>query len=435
MTAIPGRLLGLPRGVARRVRAVTYAQGAGESGLGRLIELHAVNAAGDALIAVSLAGTLFFSVPIGQARGRVALYLLITMAPFLVMAPIIGPLLDHFRRGRRYALSITFAGRAALAWVMAAAITGGGDPLSLYPAAFGCLVLSKAYGVTRQAGVPRVLPPGVPLVKVNSRVSLAGTVAGTLAGAFAGGLVAAFGGSWSLRLAVVVMAAGAVLALRLDRRVDSNEGERSVRTGAVASGRLRGVGPVVAGALRANAALRAFSGFLTLFVAFLLRAHPTGGVSGTVGLGLVVAGAAIGGLAGTAAGALLRERAPEALVVVVLGVTLVAAALGAWLYGLAVLVVVAFVAGTAQALGKQSLDSLVQREVPESVRSSVFARSESVLQLAWVLGGGLGIALPLNGTLGFGLAAAGLLVACVVTVRGQLAHRREAARPRVRAAE
>src|SRR5687768_10146170 len=68
-------------GGARRVRRLTHAHGAGESGLGRLIELHGFNTAGDAMIAVALANTLFFSVPVGEARGRVALYLLITMTP------------------------------------------------------------------------------------------------------------------------------------------------------------------------------------------------------------------------------------------------------------------------------------------------------------------------------------------------------------------
>ena len=67
---------------ARGIRRVTHAKGAGESGLGRLIELHGVNTAGDAMVAVALANTLFFSVPTGEARGRVALYLLITMAPY-----------------------------------------------------------------------------------------------------------------------------------------------------------------------------------------------------------------------------------------------------------------------------------------------------------------------------------------------------------------
>ena len=60
----------------------------------------------------------------------------------------------------------------------------------------------------------------------------------------------------------------------------------------------------------------------------------------------------------------------------------------------------AAVAGFCQALAKLSLDALIQRDVPELVRSSAFARSETLLQMAWVLGGAIGIALPLVGALG-----------------------------------
>jgi hypothetical protein len=41
-------------------------------------------------VAVALAGTLFFSVPIGEARSRVALYLLLTMLPFALLVPVAG---------------------------------------------------------------------------------------------------------------------------------------------------------------------------------------------------------------------------------------------------------------------------------------------------------------------------------------------------------
>ena len=91
-----GRALHFPfTGTARGIRKATHAHGAGESGLGKLIELHAVNGAGDVMITVALASTVFFSVPTDEARGRVALYLAITMAPFTVLAPVIGPLLDR----------------------------------------------------------------------------------------------------------------------------------------------------------------------------------------------------------------------------------------------------------------------------------------------------------------------------------------------------
>ncbi len=110
----------------------TRAEGADASGLASLIDLHAIQSAGDALLTVALANTLFFSVAVDQARSRVALYLLITMAPFSLIAPVIGPLLDRFRNGRRYALATTLILRAFLAWVMAGAV-GSKGAFALYP--------------------------------------------------------------------------------------------------------------------------------------------------------------------------------------------------------------------------------------------------------------------------------------------------------------
>jgi hypothetical protein len=72
---------------------------------------------------------------------------------------------------------------------------------------------------------------------------------------------------------------------------------------------------------------------------------------------------------------------------------------------------VAGVAAVTNALGKVALDAIIQREVPESLRASTFARSETLLQLAWVIGGGLGVALPTIGWIGFTVAAALLALA------------------------
>ena len=95
----------LTAAAAARVRAASRADGAGESGLTQLLWVNALHMAGDAMIAVSLAGTLFFAATTDAQRGNVALYLLVTMAPFAVLAPVIGPALDRLQRGRRWAMA------------------------------------------------------------------------------------------------------------------------------------------------------------------------------------------------------------------------------------------------------------------------------------------------------------------------------------------
>ncbi|MEU7058941.1 MFS transporter [Streptomyces sp. NPDC046197] len=438
-----GRALHLPvTGTVRGIRRATHAHGAGESGLGKLIELHAVNGAGDVMITVALASTVFFSVPTDEARGRVALYLAITMAPFTVLAPVIGPLLDRLPHGRRAAMAGAMLARALLALVIAGAAAGGS--LQLYPAALGVLVASKAYGVVRSAVVPRLLPPRFSLVKANSRVTLGGLLATGVAAPVGAGLQA-LGPGWPLYGAFVIFVAGMFLSFSLPPTVDSAKGEDRALLAAdeehlhgphrkrLKRPGLRTVGTAVTHALAANAALRCLSGFLIFFLAFLLREHPLTGEGAAVSLGIVGVAAGAGNALGTAVGAWLRSRAPEVIIVTVVAIVLGAAVVAALFFGAFLVACLAGIAGFAQALAKLSLDALIQRDVPEQVRTSAFARSETLLQMAWVLGGAIGIVLPLNGVLGLSVAAAIVATGWLTTTRGLLTSARHggASRPRV----
>lgn len=399
---------------AAKVRRATTAEGAGESGLSRVIELNAVNAFSDTLITIALADTLFFSAATSEARSQVALYLLITMAPFAIVAPIIGPFLDRFRHGRRWAIGGSTALRAFLAWVMAGAVVYG-EPW-LYPAAFGVLVASRAFAIARSAAVPRVLPESVGLVTANARLQMAAVIGMAVAAPIGVGLVAAGGSDWPLYLAFLSYAAATILAIRLSPQVDSTAGERgtSMREAVGVRGRSYRVGAAVVRALRANAVLRGFNGFLTMFVAFMLREEPVAGLPDTVAIGIVVAAAWLGSTGGTTLGAVVRTQNPDRIVLLLVGLATVVSILTAALWGLIMVIVVGITAGFSQQLGRLSLDAVVQRDVPEAVRTSAFARSETLLQLAWVLGGFLGIALPLIPALGFGLTAAILLAGLIL---------------------
>ncbi len=73
-------------------------------------------------------------------------------------------------------------------------------------------------------------------------------------------------------------------------------------------------------------------------------------------------------------------------------------------------------------LGKIALDVQIQDEIPEQQRTSAFARSETLLQLAWVLGGFIGIAMPLNPTIGLGVLAGLILVWTTYVVISRPSH-------------
>ena len=118
---------------------------------------------------------------------------------------MIGPLLDRFGHGRRVAMALTMGCRLILALIMARTVHTSAA-LALYPAAFGCLAASKAYGVARSAVIPRLLPPGTTLVKANSRTSMAG-IAATVVLAPVAGLLIHLGAQYALMAAACLLRA------------------------------------------------------------------------------------------------------------------------------------------------------------------------------------------------------------------------------------
>jgi len=266
------------------------------------------------------------------------------------------------------------------------------------------------------------------LVKVNSRLSLTGTAAAAISAPFAG-LTAILGAEWSLRYACLLFVVATVLAILLPSRVDSAEGEEQVGYSEIGTGGQRrkvGIPRLVIGALRCNAGLRAFSGFLTMFMAFLLRSVPIPGWEDrkTLLLGLVIGAAGAGSTLGNILGSVLKSRRPESMAVAVLILDVGMAVFTAFFYGLLTAIALGATVGLCQSLGKLSLDAVIQRETPERVRTSVFARSETLLQLSWVIGGFIGIVMPLRPRLGLGLAAALLVSWSVFVVLGFRARAR-----------
>jgi MFS family permease len=200
------------------VHRVTSASGAGRTGLSTLIELTTASGAGDAFVIVALAGTIFFDTSVDQARGKVALFLVVTMAPFAVLAPFIGPVLDRVQQGRKYLLAGTLLARGLLCFAMSAAVS---SPVTLLPAAFGVLVLQKAYGVVRASVAPRLLPEQITLVSANARSQLIAVIGATLAAGLAEGIQLIGGAAWVLRVAMVIYLLTIILAVRLPDQVDT----------------------------------------------------------------------------------------------------------------------------------------------------------------------------------------------------------------------
>ena len=504
------------RGTGRFLHRITGAQGAGRTGLATLIETTAVSGAADAFVTIALAGTIFFSTSVDQARGRVVLFLIITMAPFAVLAPFIGPALDRIQQGRRFVLAGTMLARGLLCYAMSANVA---DSVTLLPAAFGILVLQKAGGVVKASVTPRLLPAEITLVKANARSGLISLAASTVAAVLAAGVQFAGGAAWTLRVGTLIYLAAMVLALRLPEQIDipaaaaapspdprtapapeearipgearearprqepgprqapgagprqapapgprrdyppgaaPGTGDRPRRTlplepGALPSanghgagrdragrdragrGRWRtlaSVGPVVSEAMAVNAVLRAFAGYILFLLAFLLRSlefgppgHP---VSHNFALGLLAVGLATGSLASMLLGSFFRGRAPHLIMFSVLAIAPVITIVCAVTFGLWAAAVVEFTAIFCASLAKLGQDSIVQREIGDEIRSSTFAVSETLNQVANVAGGLAGVLVSMldNGQAGLAIAAGGLVVALFLL----LAKRRQRVR-------
>lgn len=423
-------------------RAAT-ADGADKSGLTALTWPVVANFAVDSAMAVALANTLFFAAATGESKGKVALYLLITIAPFAVIAPLIGPALDRVQQGRRAALAMSFLLRTVLAVVLIMnydPVTGSYPSWVLYPCALGMMVLSKSFSVLRSAVTPRVMPPSIDLVRVNSRLTMFGLIGGTVVG---GGIAAAMEYVFStllnlpgaLFVVVFVTLAGASLTMRIPKWVEVTEGEvpatltyhghggewdwlddHPTEVISRAGPRRQPLGRNTITALWGNCTIKAMVGFLFLYPAFVAKSHDASGWVQLGILGTIGAAAGIGNFGGNFAAARLQLGRPAVLVVRAASAVTVMAVITAVTGTLLVAALATFVTSGASAVAKASLDASLQDDLPEESRASAFGRSESVLQLAWVLGGAMGVLVYTELWVGFTAIAALLILPLAQTV-------------------
>jgi MFS family permease len=417
-------------------RAAT-ADGADKSGLTALTWPVVANFAVDAAMAVALADTLFFAAASGESKGKVALYLLITIAPFAVIAPLIGPALDRLQHGRRLALATSFILRTALVVVLIAnfdGATGGFPPWVLYPCALGMMVLSKSFSVLRSAVTPRVLPPTIDLVRVNSRLTMFGLLGGTMVG----GAVAAAAQylfrvlelPGALYVVVAVSVVGAALSMRIPRWVEVTTGEVPAtlsyhgRTGELRrepesrkpTPARQPLGRNIITALWGNCTIKVMVGFLFLYPAFYAKSHDASGWEQLKILGMIGAAAAIGNFVGNLASARMKLGHP-AQMVVRCTIAVTASALAAAVAGnLLVAAIGTLITSGASAIAKASLDASLQDDLPERSRASAFGRSESLLQLAWVGGGAIGVLIYTQVWVGLTGVSAVLIVGLAQTI-------------------
>ncbi len=371
-----------------------------------------------------MAGSLFFSISLHEAKGKVLLYLVLTIAPFALVGPALSPLLDRGRDARRTSVAISNLGSAALCLLMARDLHG----LLLFPDAFGVLVLSKLYLVGRAALVPEMAPQGDDLASANAKLAVLASLGGFAASPLAVGFLQ-IGAGWTLALGAVIFAAGAVASTRLPKpaRVTLGppiESDREVQVRALPVGqaaykeirdqrRLLGLSLYPGAVLSAIAAVsiaRATVGFTEFFLAFALRREH----AATWWYGVLIVASAAGSLIGSLIVPRLRRYVTArqiiigALVAIVIGAVATAIIGGLWAQ-----IVLTFVVGIGPMSAKPALDSIVQKNVPAALLGRAFGRLETRLQLFWVVASILGVLIPFPLKLGDVVIAAACAFACI----------------------
>ena len=400
--------------------------GLGQSPFARLAFVQILAVAGDTLVTTALAGSLFFSISPQAARGRVALYLLLTVAPFAVVAPLLSPVIDRSRGGRRALIIAGAATRAVVCLSMARHLSS----LMLFPEAFAVLVLSKAHMVTKSAIVPTTVSGEGELVAANSRIAVLSVLAGFVAAVPGVAVlkIGALGAPWVVRLAALVFAATAVAAFRLARPTETGTGKAGSAEPEVAPGVAEAELHTASVRMAATSmgVLRGVVGFLTFLVAFAFRHEH----APAWWFGVVLAASMAGSFVGAAIGPPLRRRLVEERILLgSLMLVVVSGLFAVRLDGRPGSAVLAAAVGVAAGAGKLAFDSIVQRDAPDAVRGRTFARFETRFQLAWVAGAALPVAVHIPTGLGFALIALAAGVALFAYLAGLRAVRQHRALP------
>ena len=368
---------------------------------------------------VALADSFFFDVDPSGARSKVLAFLLVSFAPFLLVAPAIGPTIDRVSGGRRLIVQIVAGSRV----VVQLAMIPFANSLALFPLVFLALVLQKTYTVSKSALVPAVVRTDTELVEANSKLGVIAGVAGTVAVLPAGALQLTIGSSATLVYGAVLFAVALGGALRLPRELPVLAGTEEDATDDFDTASLQL-------AAAAMVLLRASVGFILFHLAFLFRDQDDGS---TFLLGLAVGLSSLGALAGNAIAPTLRRRLPEERMVLVALTLPALAGLWAAVVGGAVAgIVVASCANFAAAVGRLSFESLVQRDGPVTNRGQAFAMFETRFQLGWVIAAVVPVLFNLPGRAGFALVGLVMASAVLNYLLAATAARRGSARTRAR---
>jgi len=348
--------------------------------------------AGETSMTLALADSLFLSISPDAARTKVILFLAVSMAPFAIVAPFVGPLVDRMRGGQRMVVLLVAILRALVLIGMMQSL----DSLTLFPLAFASLVLAKTYSIAKSSLVPSTVTGSDGLVEANSKLGQIAGITGFIV-VIPVGLLQLISSRAALGFGVIAFLAAALNANRLPKSVVAATPADALETEELHSAS-------VVAAANAMRVLRGIVGFMFFHLAFWLRRE----IAGTAWFGLAIGLSGLATLGANFAGPFLRKKMRVETMILLSLVSVGLVGIGtAWYGRITGGILLAAVVNAAAAIGRLAFEATVQSGAPDANRGRAFSRFETQNQMAWVAGGLVPVIFTPSGW--FGFAVVGLI--------------------------
>jgi len=342
--------------------------------------------AGETAMTLALADSLFLSISPDAARTKVILFLAVSMAPFAIVSPFVGPLVDRMRGGQRMVVLMVAILRAFVLIGMMRSL----DSLALFPLAFASLVLAKTYSIAKSSLVPSTISDPDGLVAANSKLGQVAGITGFIV-VIPVGLLQLISSQAALGFGVIAFLGAALNAKRLPKSVVATTPADALETEELHSAS-------VVAAANAMRVLRGIVGFMFFHLAFWLRRE----IAGTAWFGLAIGLSGLATLGANFAGPSLRKKMRVETMLLLALVSVGMVGIGtAWYGRITGGILLAAVVNAAAAIGRLAFEATVQSGAPDANRGRAFSRFETQNQMAWVAGGLVPVIFAPAGWVGF----------------------------------
>jgi hypothetical protein len=352
--------------------------------------------AGETAMTIALADSLFLSVSPDAARGKIFLFLLVSMAPFVVISPLIGPRIDRLKGGHRMVVILVGIMRALVLIGISQVVTSKEiiPSIGLYVLVFSAMILGKTYSIAKSAIVPSTVEFEDDLVKANSKLGQIAGITGFIV-AIPVGLLQFISTTAALGFGVLAYLFAALNAYRMPKIAVAPKPAEKIEIEELHSASIVNTG-------NAMRVLRGCVGFMFFHLAFWLR----GEVAGTAWFGFALGMIGVSVLLANTVSPFLKNHMRESMMMLsaLLAVS-ISGIIATWYDRVVGGILLAAIVNAAGTVGKLAFDSTVQSDAPDANRGRAFAQFETKNQVAWVIGGIIPVVFSPSGEIGFAIVA------------------------------